>query len=252
MRRAAFTLIELLVVMAIIAILIGLLLPAVQKIREAGSRAKCLNNLKLIGLAIHNFESVTGYLPPNGSWGTAKPPRPPYLGEPYGIFARILPSIEQAALGQKVDFFVSAGTQSDVASQRIVSYVCPDDPNTDIASALGYPATYGAGECDWFGEDFRIGIFGDGALPPVAFPSQHGFRLIDITDGTSSTVGMAEVKALGSYFVWGNFVPPAPPLSRRTYWRSAAHLPSAPATTVAPAHLHFELRSRLFSRQTHR
>src|SRR6516162_10199514 len=99
-RRAAITLIELLVVIAIIALLIGLLLPAVQKVREAAHRAKCQNNLRQIGQAVHNFEDTRGYLPPNGSWATASVF---FSGQPLSVYARLLPFIEQTALFQQVD-----------------------------------------------------------------------------------------------------------------------------------------------------
>src|SRR5437660_10732167 len=102
LSRKGFSLIELLVVIAIIAILIGLLLPAVQKVREAAARSRCMNNLKQIGLAVHNFEATTGYLPPAGCWATAKSSAS-FNVESYSILARILPYVEQNSLYQQVD-----------------------------------------------------------------------------------------------------------------------------------------------------
>jgi prepilin-type N-terminal cleavage/methylation domain-containing protein/prepilin-type processing-associated H-X9-DG protein len=214
-RRLAFSLVELLVVIAIIAVLIGLLLPAVQKIREAAARTKCMNNLKQIGLACHNYHDTNGCLPPNGSWTTALSPTT-FGGIPYSVHARILPYIEQAALYQQINLYVSAASQPAVVGQRIPIFVCPSELNDHLSSQSPptYPTSYGAGSGDWFCENTATGQFGNGVFPGVSWPNERGVCLTDITDGTSTTVGFAEVKALGPLLLYGSNIPrPAPPPS---------------------------------------
>src|SRR5262245_21114790 len=101
-RRPAFTLIELLVVIAIIAVLIGLLLPAIQKVREAANRSVCLNNMKQIGLGLHNYHDSYGFFPPGGIAGDKAVPQ---LGVPvgprHGWAVFMLPYIEQDSLFKK-------------------------------------------------------------------------------------------------------------------------------------------------------
>src|SRR5262249_23294975 len=142
--RRAFTLIELLVVIAIIAILIGLLLPAVQKVREAAARMKCQNNLKQIGLAIHNYESTYSILPAAYTLLTADDPDPNamFAGRRVGLslLANLLPYVEQdniyKLLNSRVSEFNTANippngphSGSNAAYAQVVqTYLCPSDP----------------------------------------------------------------------------------------------------------------------------
>jgi prepilin-type N-terminal cleavage/methylation domain-containing protein len=146
--RPAFTLVELLVVIAIIAVLIGLLLPAVQKVREAAARATCQNNLKQIALAAHNYHSANGILPP-GHVGKAIHGNPPAFpngsGCYLGVLAYLLPYVEQDAVYQlfQVDWSTNppagnpwwtVGQNVRASRARIKTYQCPSDTLEDVLS----------------------------------------------------------------------------------------------------------------------
>jgi len=208
-NRWGFTLIELLVVIAIIAILIGLLLPAVQKVREAAARAKCQNNLKQIGLALHSFHDVNNRMPPGGgddtqpfgsgssSWGSS-----------WKVY--ILPGIEQSALHAKWQYSGTSGWQnvnnlSSVNKITISTYRCPSSVLPDF-----HP-----GNCTNVTDSYQmfttyVGVAGTTTDPQVntnigccagTGPINGGSgilctncttKITSITDGTSNTILVGE------------------------------------------------------------
>ena len=187
-RRTAFTLIELLVVIAIIAVLIGLLLPAVQKVREAAARMSCQNNLKQIGLALHSYHDSNNAFPRS---------RTPVNNTSFSAQSQVLPYIEQENARRLIDFTVAWNAPGNAAALavRIKTFVCPSDDVSAVPAAYG-PNSYRANEgtilAMWQGPSDAAGV--NNALPPNDGPffCNVPYRFADITDGTSNTAAFSE------------------------------------------------------------
>jgi prepilin-type N-terminal cleavage/methylation domain-containing protein/prepilin-type processing-associated H-X9-DG protein len=227
--RQAFTLIELLVVIAIIAVLIGLLLPAVQKVREAASRMQCQNNLKQMGLGLHNYHNSNQNLPsgyiasqPNGDPNFSSAPG-------WGWAAMLLPYIEQGNLFNQIQPAIQANvpinspTVAAAIQTRITLYICPSDltpagsfnvwglpanPSYPLvyfqgsaSGVIAAPSSYAA--CVGRDEDSDAdGVTGSG----VFYCNSHT-KLTDIVDGTSQTILIGERAWNSAQGVWAGAIP---------------------------------------------
>ena len=196
-----FTLVELLVVIAVIGVLIALLLPAVQAAREAARNSQCKNNLKQIGLALHNYESATRQFP--ASFITPKGfPVNPTSADSWCVQARLLPYLEEGNLFDKAIFDLSYGAPENlqVKISRIATYMCPSEVNDRMrldssGNPEHYPINYGVNLGDWFVWNPQSNQGGKGAFHPNS-KITHGSFL----DGTSKTLAFAEVKAYTAYY----------------------------------------------------
>ena len=203
--RRGFTLIELLVVIAIIAVLIALLLPAVQQAREAARRTQCKNNLKQLGVALHNYHDTFGTLPP-GWVGVTNGASDIYGMNAWGWGARILPQIDQSPLFNQIDFNskMESVANATVRVKSLPAFICPSDTapgNTwtiqnasgtnlvDLATA-NYVGVFGVSDID-----NCVGAPNSPCLGEGTFFQNSNVQFRDFTDGLSNTICVGEHKS---------------------------------------------------------
>ncbi len=205
--RLGFTLIELLVVIAIIAILIGLLLPAVQKVREAAARLKCKNNLKQIGLALHGHHDRYGHFPPG--YSTTVATNGTETGPGWGWGYHLLADLEQDNAFRQINPALGIGDAShaNVRTLKLKVFLCPSDSEIDTFTTLGTPVTIAHAN--------YVGVFGtteieDGpGLGNGVFYRNSKVRIADVTDGLSSTFCVGERSSDIALATWTGAIPGA-------------------------------------------
>jgi prepilin-type N-terminal cleavage/methylation domain-containing protein/prepilin-type processing-associated H-X9-DG protein len=200
-RRSGFTLIELLVMIAIIAVLIALLLPAVQAAREAARRIQCTNNLKQIGLAVHNYHDAVNALPLAAVVTFDRSGNPSFSG--WGVTARILPYLEGQNLFNACNFSIPNETpQNDTAMRmQIAAYLCPSDAlNRDVFVDDGQPrnnTNYVFNRGDWYVWGGNVSTM----QPNSPFRVNRCVPIAAVTDGLSNTIFATEVKTHTPYLL---------------------------------------------------
>jgi prepilin-type N-terminal cleavage/methylation domain-containing protein/prepilin-type processing-associated H-X9-DG protein len=227
--RGGFTLIELLVVIAIIAILIGLLLPAVQKIREAAARMQCSNNLKQIGLALHNYADSHQEFPTGGE-GTdfANAPTGPSVFDRHSTFTMLLPYLEQDNIYKlmNLNYYYNDPSypNNQVAARNVVkTFICPSNGWSKPVDSQGYGATdYGA-TC-YTDIDPVTGLRNkptraNGALHVTPGRPLAGTKIGEVSDGTSNTIAIAEDVGRDERYI-AAYIDPVDGQLRR-FWRWA-------------------------------
>lgn len=202
--RRGFTLIELLVVIAIIATLIGLLLPAVQRVRESAARTQCINNLKQIGLALHNYHDINNRFPPGYIDGNSNPASSPAndVGPGWGWASFLLPFVEQQNIYNQINFSIGVGIGSNSAVCRlpIKVYQCPSDPYQQDFTV--WPTSIVVAHANYAGCNGTMETFSEAGDNTGLFLRNSRYSTANITDGLSNTIVVGERSGNHSPSTW--------------------------------------------------